>query len=57
MVLIILIVITIAILWLARSSQPHREQKKLQNREWTKEDADTLITTVLPTINNDELKK
>lgn len=55
--LTILIVAIIVILWLARSGKTLREHKKLENRQWTKEDADTLITTVIPTINNDELNK
>jgi glucose uptake protein GlcU len=57
MELAILIAVTVVIIGLAVTSKSRRQQKSLKNRQWTKEDADTLITTVIPTINNDELNK
>ena len=51
---IFFIILAIIVLRIAFRKKFGRKQTK---RHWTKDDADTLVTTVLPAINNDDLNK
>lgn len=53
MALASIIGIIVAMVWLSNKGKKYRAE---QNRQY-REDDDRLITTILPTINNDEIKK
>jgi hypothetical protein len=40
-----------------KKGKAYRAEKKRVKRKWSKEDADVLITTIIPTINDDDLNK
>lgn len=57
MAILIIILIICLMIYFNKKGKAYRAEKKRVKRKWSKEDADVLITTIIPTINDDDLNK